>query len=65
MNRVFSGPYGVRVVDLSKNRIHRIPDNIGANDSLESLVRQMMTPIAEIAHVTSGISPANNPCRTL
>ncbi len=33
-----AGPYGVRVVDLSKNRIHRIPDNIGANDSLETLV---------------------------
>ncbi len=34
----YSGPYGVKVVDLSKNRIHRIPDNIGANDSLETLV---------------------------
>ena len=31
------GPYGARKVDLSKNRIRRIPENIGANLQLVTL----------------------------
>lgn len=32
------GPYGCRKVDLSKNRIRRVPENIGANLQLEILL---------------------------